>query len=422
MPDGFIQLPADSVGKKIDTSDLVVGASTSVHRERYVAADPTSATGLATVTSSGGLQVAITNPSTAVTITNTVRSLSSGTVTLSSNPTVVSASSGLVQISGTATIVSASSGLIQISGTPIVNIVGTSSAVAPVTSSGGMLATISAGTVTATAATNPWSSAPSFNVPMVSASSGLVQISGTATIVSASSGLVQAIVTGSSGVSAIVSSANSLQVATTQTPVNVTTSGSLLVMLSTNMLIPGGNLSVVSASSGLVQISGSPLVLTASSGYITRALSTDNIIALVTSSQGYAPVTTSFGVRTVPVSAYTSASVITASTVSKISSAAGTLWSIVALTTVTSSGGGGAYMRIYDLTTGNATSSGSMGSTSASMLLRLLSSTPDMPYEEAYYWPQGVRFGTACSFDIVTNATSTAGATLGGWVTAQYSA
>lgn len=371
MADGFIQLPGDSTGKKIDTSDLVVGASTSVHRERYVAADPTSATGLATVTSSGGLQVAVTNPSTAVTVTNLVRSLSSGTVTLSSNPTVVlssatslssgtvtlssnhtfvSASSGLVQISGgtfltsgtvtlssNPTVISASSGLVQISGTPTV-----------VSASSGLVQISGTPTVTATAATNPWSSAPSFNIPLVSASSGLVQISGTATIVSASSGLVQisgtptvtataatnpwssapsfnvpvinassgvvqvltsgalllssvgitqAIVTGSSGVGALVSSGNSLQVTTTQTPVVVTTSGALLVSgtpgsVSTQVNVIGstGAVAVVTSAGSLqvfttasasgstsVDVANQPTVLTASSGYLVRSLSSGTV-------------------------------------------------------------------------------------------------------------------------------------------------
>src|SRR5206468_2494188 len=77
-----------------------------------------------------------------------------------------------------------------------VNLVG-SAGFAPVTSSAGLSVVITSGivsmssvqTVTATAATNPWSSAPGFNMPVVSVSSGLVQVSGT--IVSASSGIVQ---------------------------------------------------------------------------------------------------------------------------------------------------------------------------------------------------------------------------------------
>lgn len=81
---------------------------------------------------------------------------------------------------------------------------------AQVTSSGGLWVQISNGTtsvtitnptsavslssvhtVTATAATNPWSSAPSFNIPFVSASSGSLQIVGvpTFTVVGTSEGI-----------------------------------------------------------------------------------------------------------------------------------------------------------------------------------------------------------------------------------------
>jgi hypothetical protein len=156
---------------------------------------------------------------------------------------VVSASSGLVQISGvpsvvisssaglsTITVVSASSGLVQISGTPTVTSTAAtnpwSSAPSfnlPVVSvSSGLVQISGTPTVTSTAATNPWSSAPGFNMPVLSVSSGLVQISGTATIVSASSGLVQI----------------------------------------------SGTPTIVSASSGLVQISGTATVVSASSGVI----------------------------------------------------------------------------------------------------------------------------------------------------------
>src|SRR3990167_686164 len=107
----------------------------------------------------------------------------------------------VTRVGGTVTVVSASSGLVQISGTP---------------------------TVTATAATNPWSSAPGFNVPLVSASSGLVQISGTATIVSASSGLVQ--ISGTPTVTATAAT-------------NPWSSA------------PGFNVPIVSASSGLIALS-----------------------------------------------------------------------------------------------------------------------------------------------------------------------
>jgi hypothetical protein len=216
ITDEVIQLPGDSTGKKLDVSELTVGANT-VYRERMTIASPesTGASSLAPVTSSGGLLITVSNPSTAVTVSNisTAVSLSSaidissglvsvtsGTVTLSSTPLF-----NLVGTSSAPAVVTSSGGLeVTIvsgagAGSSAVHIVGTSNGIAPVTTSGGLGVTILAGsgsgstevslssaiaissgtvtlssvhTVTATAATNPWSSAPSFNVPVLSASSG----------------------------------------------------------------------------------------------------------------------------------------------------------------------------------------------------------------------------------------------------------
>lgn len=49
MADGIIQVAPDSTGKKLDTSELTVGANT-VERERIVWADPTTDVGLGVVT------------------------------------------------------------------------------------------------------------------------------------------------------------------------------------------------------------------------------------------------------------------------------------------------------------------------------------------------------------------------------------
>jgi len=59
MPDQIIQVPADSTGKKVDTSELTVGANT-VQRQRVVLADATGATALAPVSATNGLSVAVT--------------------------------------------------------------------------------------------------------------------------------------------------------------------------------------------------------------------------------------------------------------------------------------------------------------------------------------------------------------------------
>lgn len=48
MADGLIQVPADSTGKKVDTSELTVGANT-VERQRINLSDPVTAAAIASV-------------------------------------------------------------------------------------------------------------------------------------------------------------------------------------------------------------------------------------------------------------------------------------------------------------------------------------------------------------------------------------
>jgi hypothetical protein len=48
MADGLVQVAPDSTGKKIDTSEIIVGANT-VERQRIVVADPTTAAAMAAV-------------------------------------------------------------------------------------------------------------------------------------------------------------------------------------------------------------------------------------------------------------------------------------------------------------------------------------------------------------------------------------
>jgi hypothetical protein len=83
MADQFVQVPSDSTGKKIDTSELTVGANT-VERQRMVISDSTSATALATVTASNALKVdgsAVTQPvsGTITAVTAITNPLPSGT-------------------------------------------------------------------------------------------------------------------------------------------------------------------------------------------------------------------------------------------------------------------------------------------------------------------------------------------------------
>lgn len=219
-----IQVPPDSTGKLVETATPNV--ATSLHREVYVVGGATT-TDYAPVTTTGGLLTAVSN---------TIRSLSSGTITLSSNPTVVSASSGLIQLTSA---ISLSSGLVTLSS--VHTIVSASSGLIQLTSA----ISISSGIITSTAATNPWSSAPGFNMPIVSASSGLIQLtsaisisSGTITStaatnpwssapgfnmpsVSASSGLVQIIPTSSAAamtIAAYISSSSGNETLITGSP------------------------------------------------------------------------------------------------------------------------------------------------------------------------------------------------------------
>lgn len=251
-----VQVPPapGSSGQQIDVFQL--SAASTTFREIVAIGSAFTSSGLAVVTTSGGLLV---NVSSGTFTLSSAAALSSGTVTLSSVHTVTATAATNPWSSAPGfniPFVSASSGLVQISGTPTITIVGTSGAIAPATSSGGLSVSLVAGslslvatsgglipgstgggllvelsnvdtlaitsglvtmssdigissgiinlssatpnyiTVTSsssfsvsgqsTVATNPWSSAPSFNVPMVSASSGLVQISGSVTLSSAS--------------------------------------------------------------------------------------------------------------------------------------------------------------------------------------------------------------------------------------------
>ena len=77
MADGYIQVPPDSTGKKIDTSEITVGANT-VERHRVNITDPVTASAMAPVTSSGGMLVTVSSGS--ITLSSAI-AISSGTVT-----------------------------------------------------------------------------------------------------------------------------------------------------------------------------------------------------------------------------------------------------------------------------------------------------------------------------------------------------
>ena len=66
MANGIVQVAPDGTGKKVDTSEITVGANT-VERQRVVLADNATDTGVAAVSATLGLSVNVTNPTLAVT-------------------------------------------------------------------------------------------------------------------------------------------------------------------------------------------------------------------------------------------------------------------------------------------------------------------------------------------------------------------
>lgn len=111
MADQVVQLPSDAAntGRKIDNSELTVGAAT-VERQRIVIADTTSATALATVTASNALKVdgsAVTQPVSGTVTSNQGTAGSSQWPVLNDvNPSVA----GVTQTPLFATIAASSSG------------------------------------------------------------------------------------------------------------------------------------------------------------------------------------------------------------------------------------------------------------------------------------------------------------------------
>lgn len=69
MANAYVQIPVDDLGKKVDTSELTVGANT-VERQRMNIADPTSDVGIASVTAANGLAVDVTRVAGNVAVTS----------------------------------------------------------------------------------------------------------------------------------------------------------------------------------------------------------------------------------------------------------------------------------------------------------------------------------------------------------------
>ena len=274
-------------GQLIDV--LTINAGSTIYRE-VVAIGGFTSSGIAVVTTSGGLTVNVTSGlitlssatslSSGIVTLSSPTSLSSGIVTLSSVPTVtataatnpwssapsfnipfVSASSGLVQISGTPTVVSASSGLVQISGTPTITIVGTSGAIAPATSSGGLSVTIVGGAASGSTAVNLVTSSGAFYPATSSGGLGVTILSGSG----AGSTAVNLVVTSSGGF-AYGSTGGGLLVELTNVDVLALSSGT--VTLSSDIAISSGLVNLSSGTPNYVTFSSTPLILTASSGLL----------------------------------------------------------------------------------------------------------------------------------------------------------
>jgi len=153
--------PVGTSGQFLDS--IVITSSTN--RQVIILGDPTSTAGLASVTTTGGMLTAVSNPTTAV-------SLSSSPTVLTTGPyLVVSASSGLVQLSSQITV-AISSGVVTLSSAT----------------------SLSSGTVTLSSAT--------------SLSSGTVTLSSAPLVVTASSGFLQPMPLTTGGISAFAYTAS----------------------------------------------------------------------------------------------------------------------------------------------------------------------------------------------------------------------
>ena len=345
MADGLVQVPPDSTGKKVDTTELTVNAQT-VERQRINLADPVSATGLAPVTSSYGLSVSIAS-------TNTLPvAMTSGVVTLSSVPTV-----------------------------------------------------------TATAGTNPWSSAPGFNLPMVSASSGLVQISGAIGI---SSGTVSL----SSNPTVISASSGVVQVLQSTSPWAVVSASSGLIQLTSAISLSSGtvtlssNPTVVNASSGIVQVlqSTTPWAILSASSGVVQTLSSG---AIVLSSVGVTQVLTSGatvlssgGVTQVLQSTGTAGGVTSTffqlSTVKGVKAGAGRLFGFSVYTTIAS---GTPVLVFYDFTS-SLVSVGTSMELVVPIQTMTTGTTPTAAYAmPTWFGPNGIAFANGISLAPQASAT-----------------
>ena len=274
MADNVLLQAPTSTGEIIATDQI--GTSSGPHYQYVKLIDATAGSSAAIPGGSSGLAVT----STAIVITSGTITSTAATSPWSSAPSfnmpILSASSGLVQTLSSGPVLLSSAGVSQ-----LILPISSTAGYAQVTSSAGLMVTISSGvitstattitsgtvtlssaigvssgTVTATAATNPWSSAPGFNVPIVNASSGLLQV-----IPVTSSGInlytTQGLYVQSASSGLFLSSG---LITFSSVPTVTATAG-------TNpwSSAPGFNVPIVSVSSGLVQLS-SQISVTATAG------------------------------------------------------------------------------------------------------------------------------------------------------------
>jgi hypothetical protein len=336
-----------------------------------------------------------------VTMTTAVSLSSQATVTaiFSSQPTVtvagaVSISSGVVSLSSqiTVTSVMSSQQTVTVSG--------------PVSVTSGIVTLSSVHTVTATAATNPWSSAPGFNMPVVAASSGLTQISGTVVVLSASSGLVQisgtpTVLTASSGLVQIsgtvglstAAAANLVQLVTSSAgSIVATTSQGILISQSTNVLVPAN----------LVTTAGTALVATTSQGVLMSQSTSVLVPALLVSSAGVSGASMKYSVLT---------------TVTKVSSSPGVLYALncyATLATIT-------IVRVYDATSSSVVVGTSVkGAVACPLYTTGVTAPTGMPTGGISFGPFGVAMTSGICLDAVLISSSTAAVATNATVTTVY--
>jgi len=375
-------------GQFIDS--IVITSSTN--RQIVVIGDPASTASLAPVTTSGGLLVGQSN---------TVRSLSSGIVTLSS-PT--SLSSGIVSPSSNWTVATLSSGAIVLSSAGLTGVlfpINTSAGFGPVTSSAGQLVSLSSGTVTLSSNPTVVLSSPT------SLSSGTVTLSSNPTVVlssptSLSSGVVNI---SSAGISptllSVTSTAGFAPVTSSAGLTANITSGSITVNVPTSVTVTySSNPTVVLTSGAILSSSVAALVTLTSGALLSTANSlpvvTSGTLVVVSASSGVVQVLQSTGTA----GGVTSTYIVAFTTVTGIKASAGRL---IGLTVYSTTVSGNPVIAFYDLTTGNVTVGSSVklaipiplystGTASTGSLLPLMPAV-----NTAWFGPNGITFANGIS-------------------------